>query len=109
MPSFAALQYASSVLGLLALVVWVWVWYRNTQPVDEPVKPKSRFSLAVLMFGVAGVVGLCRAALVVGAPASRGKADVFLLIFGVTALALAFWELVLYCVLVSTHQVWMLP
>lgn len=107
-PGFAALQYASSIIGLLALVVWVWTWYRNTPPVKETAEAASRFPLALLMFAIAGVVGLCRAVLVVGAPASRGRADVFLLIFGVTALALAFWELVLYCVLISTHQVWTL-
>lgn len=108
-PGFAALQYASSIFGLLALAIWVWLWYRNAPPLEEPATPVSRFPLALIMFAVAGVVGLCRAALVVGRPVNRGTADVFLLVFGVTALALAFWELLLYCVVVSTHQVWTLP
>jgi hypothetical protein len=105
-PGFAALQYISSVVGLLALAIWIWVWYRDAPPVTETVKPGSRFPLALLMFGMAGIAGLGRAAIVVGRPVNRGTADLFLLIFGVTALALAFWELVLYCVLVTTHQVW---
>jgi len=106
-PGYSALQYASTVIGLLVLVIWVWLWYRKSEPAAETIAPpRSRFPLAVTMFIIAGIVGLCRAALVVGAPVNRGTADLFLLIFGVTALALAFWQVLLYCVLVSTHQVW---
>ena len=47
-----------------------------------------------------------RALLVVGMPATRSNADLFVFVFGVTALALAFWQLLLYCVLVSSHQMW---
>ena len=107
-PGFAFLQYASSVIGLVALAIWVWLWYRKAQPAEETGESRSRFPLALLMFAIAALIGFWRAALIVGAPVSRGTADVFLLIFGVTALALAFWEIVLYCVLVSTHQVWTL-
>ena len=41
-------------------------------------------------------------------PAFRSNAHSFLLIFAVTALALAFWQLLLYCVLVSSHQMWII-
>jgi len=107
-PGYALLQYASSVVGIVALALWVWLWYRDSAPVvpaapDPPVR--SRFILAVIMFAAAGIAGLGRAVLVVGAPINRGLADHFLLIFGVTSLALAFWEIVLYCVLVSAQPV----
>lgn len=108
MPIHSALQYGSSILGLLALAVWVWLWYVKTPVADTATqsRPKSRFTLALAMLVLAGVVGLIRALLVVGMPAFRSNAHSFLLIFSVTSLALAFWQLLLYCVLVSSHQMW---
>lgn len=112
MPMHSVLQYVSSIGGLLALAIWVLLWYRRSTPpvhaADRP-QPRSRWALALAMFVAAGVAALVRAFLVVGTPATRHNADKFLLVLGVTALALAFWELVLYCVLIATHQVWMLP
>jgi len=104
-PNVAILQYASSAVGFLALAIWVWIWYRDAQPVADTAMPASRFPAAVMMFAAAALAGLGRAAFVVGLPSNRGTADLFMLNFGVTALALAFWELVLYCVLVSTRRV----
>ena len=109
-PVAAAMQYGSSVLGLAALAIWVLLWYRNTPEPDRPFQaaPKSRFALAVGMFAIAGTVALIRAWIVVGVPAFRANANHFLLVFAVTAIALAFWQLLFYCVLVSTHQVWII-
>ncbi len=111
MPRHSALQYVSSLFGLLALAVWVWFWYRRSPvpPENLHLHPKSRFTLAVAIFVVSGMVGLVRALMEVGTPAVRANADAFFLVFGVTALALAFWQLLLYCVLVSTYQVWIMP
>jgi hypothetical protein len=109
MPRHSVLQYASSILGLLALGLWVWLWYRRTPPAEAvPRRPRSRFGLALAMFAVSGLAGLLRALVEVGTPATRSNADAFILVFGVTALALAFWQLLLYCVLVSSHQMWTL-
>ena len=105
-PGYSALQYISTIIGLLALAIWVWLWYRES-PAAAAV-PRSRFAVAVVMFSFATVAGFARAAIVVGAPATRARADVFLLVFATTALALAFWQLVLYCVLVSMRQAWTL-
>ena len=110
MPIPSALQYASSVAGLVVLAIWIWQWYRHT-PVTENatrLRPKSRFTLAIAMMVAAGVIGLIRALIVVGMPAFRSNAHNFLLVFAVTSLALAFWQLLLYCVLSSTHQVWII-
>ena len=110
MPIHSVSQYTSSILGLVALAIWVWLWYRRT-PVSEGAtrqSPRSRFALGLVMFGVAGLAGLVRALLVVGMPATRSNADLFVFVFGVTALALAFWQLLLYCVLVSSHQMWII-
>lgn len=110
MPIHSVSQYTSSILGLVALAIWAWLWYRRT-PVSEGAtrqSPRSRFALGLVMFGVAGLAGLVRALLVVGMPATRSNADLFVFVFGVTALALAFWQLLLYCVLVSSHQMWII-
>lgn len=108
MPVHSAMQYGSSVVGLLALAIWVCLWYRKA-PVTEGARlrrPTSRFSLAITMLIIAGVAGALRALLLVGPPAIRANAHSFLLVFGVTSLALAFWQVLFYCVLVSTYQVW---
>ncbi len=110
MPIHSALQYGSSILGLVALAIWVWLWYLRTPIAESAAKPqpKSRFTLAIVMLVLAGAVGLVRALLVVGMPAFRSNAHSFLLVFGVTSLALEFWQLLLYCVLVSSRQMWII-
>lgn len=106
-PGYYVAQYASTIGGMLALAIWVWLWYRKSQPAPYPViRTQSRFPLAVAMFAVAGAVGLLRAVIEVGSPMRTARPDHFCLVFAVTTLALAFWQLILYCVLVSTHQVW---
>jgi hypothetical protein len=108
-PMFAVLQYVSTIVGLLALAIWVWQWYRRSplpaQPVFKSV-PKSYFGLAVTMFAVAAAAGAIRALSVIGLPETMARADRFFLIYAVTSLAVAFWLLLFYCVLVSSHQVW---
>lgn len=109
-PRYWALQIGSSIAGLLVLAVWgVW-WYFTTSVSDRQPQapPKSRFSLAVIMFAIASMAGFLKARAVVGAPTSFLHLDKFLLVFGLTALALAFWQVLLYCLLVSSHQVWTL-
>jgi uncharacterized protein DUF4184 len=106
-PAFAVAQYGSTIIGTSALALWTWFWYRSSQPVLDPAAPvRSRFPLAVAMFAIAGVVGLIRAVLIASTPITRANINLFLLVFAVTSLALAFWQLFAYCVLVSTHQVW---
>jgi len=62
-----------------------------------------------MMLVAAGVAGFVRARVMVGAPITAGNFDHYLLHFGLTALDLAFCEVLLYCVLVSSHQVWIIP
>jgi hypothetical protein len=111
-PRYYMLQYGSTFLGLLVIGVWCYAWYRKTEPVREAnsrQKLVSRLPLAIAMFVVAGLAGLLRAYLTIGVPHTWAKADLFVLMFGVTVLAFAFWQLLLYCVLVSSHQVWTMP
>ena len=108
-PRYYAMQYGSTIAGLLILALWGWAWYRDTaveRSASPRVRPTSRFPLAVVMFAVAGVAGFLRARAAIGPTLTPANFDHFLLIFGLTALDLAFWEVLLYCVLVSSHQVW---
>ncbi len=109
---FAVLQYGSTIAGMLALAIWVVLWYRRSAPavvVTRKSSPRSRFGLAVAMLVLAAIAGTVRAVLIIGPPASIGRADRFLFVCGVTSLAAAFWQLLFYCVLVSSYQVWTIP
>lgn len=53
-------QYGSSVLGLVFLAIWIWHWYRTTQPValTEPdTLPASRRLLLVLALPAIAICG----------------------------------------------------
>lgn len=107
-PMYMVLQYASTVIGLVALGIWVVLWYRNTAPVPAAgaATAKSGPRIALTMVAVATVAALIRAWLVIGMPKSLDMADSFLLVFGVTGIALVFWEVLIYCVMISSHQTW---
>jgi len=106
-PMFEILQYLSSFFGLLVLVIWCWHWCVTTPATVASEPPAdSELSLALLMFVVAGVAAFLRAYLLVGRPTSREGADTFLMFFGVTALAIAFWELLIYCALTTSLERW---
>lgn len=62
---YKLLQYISSVAGLVAVAVWIWHWYRTTQPVEHPVAPPypaaQRFAMVVILPLVAIAGGILRA------------------------------------------------
>jgi Domain of unknown function (DUF4184) len=107
-PMTMLLQYASTLLGLLALAIWILLWYRDRVPVTDasslpPIKP--RVSLAVGMFAIATATGLLRAWLLLGMmPRTVRNWDWFLLNFAVTAIAVAFWELLFYCLIATSRE-----
>jgi hypothetical protein len=109
LPVFSFLQYASSVVGMLALAVWGLLWYRSAPAIATTrSRPRSRFGLAVAMLAIAAAVGTVRAVLVIGPPVSLARMNLFLFISGITSLAAAFWQILFYCVLVSSYQVWII-
>lgn len=107
-PVFMVLQYASTVLGLFALVVWILLWYRDTGSVTEATAlppMTSRVSLAVTIFAIAIAAGVLRAWLMIGMlPRTLYHFDWFMLNFAVTAIAVAFWELLFYCLVMTSCQ-----
>jgi len=105
MPTYTLMQYGSTFIGLLALGIWILLWYHNTAPVtDIASQPqvRSRVSLALLMFAMAIAGGLLRAWLLIGAlPRTIHNWDWFILNFAVTTLAVTFWVLVFYCLIIT--------
>ena len=108
MPTFMMLQYASTFVGFFALGVWILLWYRETTPapISASLPPlKSRVSLAVSMLAIAIAAGLLRAWLLIGVlPLTINNWDWFMLNFAVTAIAVAFWELLFYCLFMTLRQ-----
>jgi uncharacterized protein DUF4184 len=106
MPAYGLLQCTSTLLGLVALAGWILLWYRNTAPdVGTPSasRLKSRVSLAVIMFLIACAAGFARVA-ITNTPMVLQLWDWYALQFSVTALAVAFWELLLYCLVTTSLE-----
>ena len=91
------LQYASSVAGLLFVVIWVWHWYRTTDPVERPIArpfaPPQEFALIVTLPLVAIGSGLFRACKTVGFPHGVKPVTHFAADTVVTAIAVFVLEL----------------
>ncbi|MEO8725319.1 MAG: DUF4184 family protein [Acidobacteriaceae bacterium] len=99
------LQFGSSVLGMVAVALWAWHWYRNTQPVRE--LPRRRLSVvdkvvlggSMLMIASAG--GVMR---LTGLPASEHTRRYFVVLLAVSVIALIWWQLVALGVLWKTTE-----
>ncbi|MGA2338831.1 MAG: DUF4184 family protein [Terracidiphilus sp.] len=58
-PMYKALQFGSSVFGIVVLAVWVWLWYRATKPVELPIaEPYTRAQIRVITV-LAPAVAIC--------------------------------------------------
>jgi hypothetical protein len=64
---FSVLQHLSSTLGMAALVIWIWHWYRRApvaEPVESDVSPRARrllvLGIALIMLVAAGVAAASR-------------------------------------------------
>jgi hypothetical protein len=72
MQMYKVLQYASTLFGLVFVAVWVFFWYRATEPVKLPVaKPYTPAQISVIRFVVPAVAlagGILRAYVALGAP-----------------------------------------
>ena len=103
--TYVMLQYISTAIGMVALAVWIGLWYRQTVPTDGVVQGK-RFpaTLALGMLAVAAAGGFVRALVLTGAPRNIDGADKFLALFASTSLALAFWELLVYSLVTTARQ-----
>jgi Domain of unknown function (DUF4184) len=76
-PTYELLQHGSTLAGLTVLAIWVFLWYRSTQPANEPpahsYSPSQRLAILVIVPLVAAVAALGRAFLGVGIPLRNAK------------------------------------
>ena len=107
-PMTMIMQYGSSLLGLLAVAIWIVLWYRRTSPLEDadltaPVT--SQLPVAVLILVIATATGLLHGWMLLGmVPMTIRNLDWFLLNVATTAIAVAFWELLLYCLITTSRE-----
>jgi len=108
-PTVMFLQYASTLLGFLSLGAWLLLWYLRTPPVGNVASlpaHKSRAPLAAILFAIAIATGLLRAWNLIGmAPPTAHNWDWFMLNFAATAIAVGFWEVLFYCLIVTSREI----
>jgi membrane-bound metal-dependent hydrolase YbcI (DUF457 family) len=89
---YKLLEYLNSLFGIAVVAVWVWFWYRTTQPsASRPVEPLNgtqKRVVAATLLTVAIVGGGIRAFLKVGVPAHLRPFVLFSAYALVTAIAL---------------------
>jgi len=102
-PYYKLLQHGSTFVGLAILVAWVVLWYRKTPPVAASMLTPPENKRTVIFIGVtiAVVVAAMRAAIMAGIPSTLWDARWFVIRFGITAMALIWWQLVAYGVSMS--------
>lgn len=103
-PYYKLLQHGSTFAGLGILAAWVLLWYRRTEPSGQVAPASPRRSTVIFAgMGVAITGAAIRAALGVGMPTNLWDARWFIIRFGITAMALAWWQLVAYGIFSSLH------
>jgi hypothetical protein len=99
-PLFRVLQHFSTIAGLAILAAWLARWYRRSQPSTEVsgigFSPRGKRLMVTALGSVALLAGLGRAFCVTGIPMGPNAYKRFLAYAVVTAVALLWWELVLY-------------
>lgn len=93
------LEYGSSVVGLVVLAVWLWHWYRTTQPASSlftgPAIPAQRRVIVVLLSSLTILGALLRAYRTVGIPANIRTVVYFTADAFITAIAFFLLELLI--------------
>jgi hypothetical protein len=97
-PWYAILQYLSSVLGIVVILLWCIYWYRNTAPVHSKPNPHfltgDRIALGCA-FLVAVVSGLAHA-VASGTPHGVGGSQRFMSRVAITGITILWIEIVIY-------------
>ena len=103
-PYYKLLQHGSTILGLGILFAWIVLWYRSTDPSNRVVAAMPQRK-TVIVWGLAIAVtgGALRAGLVMGMPSTLWDARWFIIRFGITVMALLWWQLVAYGIFSSLH------
>ena len=97
-PTYRILQHGSSLAGSGIVAIWFWIWYGNSTPSNRAVSGSISRKRAVvaLVAAVAILGGLLRAVMGAGAFSGAYSFRKFASQTAVTAIALAWWQLVAY-------------
>jgi hypothetical protein len=95
-PWFEILQYLSSVLGIVVILLWYIRWYRNTPPVHSKQERLTSDRIAIVsLFLIAVVFALIRAA-ASGIPHGVSGSQRFMTDVAITGIAVFWIEIVIY-------------
>ena len=95
---YEAIQYLSSIFGLLVVLLWYLHWYRTTQPVraeNRPRFPPADRIFVASAFAIALIAGLIRA-MIGGIPDGMHGLQRFMTVAAVTGLATFWIEVLVY-------------
>lgn len=105
MPCYKVLQHGSTVVGLVALSIWLLRWHRGSEPrrvsSRQILSPTARNTIVTAGIALAVIGGFARALWGIGIPTNHGTFRQFVGEVVVTCMALAWWQLVGYGVLSS--------
>lgn len=98
---YKILQYASSLGGVLALVVWIVLWCRHTPPVRQRdgfprISGTWKFGVVSLMLVIAATAALVRAYTYAGMPEDRSTLVLFAGLTFATAVTALWVEMLVY-------------
>jgi hypothetical protein len=105
MPWFKVFQHGSTIFGLLVVSMWLFRWYRESEPrrirVAHTVPPSTRNAILITGISLAVAGGVVRALWGIGLPTDQIAFRRFTGEAVVTCMALAWWQLVGYGVFSS--------
>jgi len=95
-PFHDILQYFSSALGIVVILIWCIHWYRNTSPLHSKPRGQTGDRIAIACsFLIAIIIGLVRAA-ASGVPHGVGGSQRFMTDAAVTGITVLWIEIVIY-------------
>ncbi len=56
---YKLLQYLSSVVGMVIVAIWVWHWYRTTNPEEHPIPQPYTRSQRFAIRGILPLIAIC--------------------------------------------------
>jgi hypothetical protein len=101
-------QHASTVFGIGVLVVWFTRWYRATEPCSgarrSPLATAQKARIIFIVAVIALLGGLLRPIVFIGLPTGAAALERFAGQAAATAIALVWWQLVVYGVFATRRM-----
>lgn len=104
--AFKLLQYLSTALGLIVLLIWFWHWYRHTPPTGLQVtsRPRNNERSVLAFVCIAAILSaFLRGFLGVGIPINSRQIEIFLAEVATTTIT-TFWLGVVGYGILRTHH-----